>query len=56
MEIDLQDLFARALRTFIQSFLATWLLTDQPFTKIALVGALAAAISATMTASRSYIK
>jgi hypothetical protein len=54
MNIDLQDLLARALKTFIQAFLATWLLTNEPFTKLALVSALAAAISATMTSLRSY--
>lgn len=52
MEVDLQDLAARAVRTFIQAFLATWLLSEQPLTKTAVVSAVAAALSVVMTTLR----
>lgn len=41
------DIVARASKTFVQAFVATLLITDAPLSKTALVGAGAAAFSAT---------
>lgn len=41
-------LLVRAFKTFVQTFLATWAVTAYDFEKSALVGAVAAAISAVM--------
>lgn len=54
--IDLKDLLTRATRTFLQAFLATWLMSDQPLTKTAVVSALAAALSVVMTTTRGIIQ
>ena len=56
INIDLKDLAQRALNTFIQTFLVTWLLSDQPLTKTAVVGALAASLSVVMTTTRGIIQ
>jgi hypothetical protein len=41
------DVVVRAFKTFVQAFVATLLITDAPLSKTALVGAGAAAFSAT---------
>ena len=41
-------LLIRALKTFVQAFLAAWALTNFDFSQAALVGAAAAGISALM--------
>lgn len=56
IDIDLKDLLQRALNTFVQTFVVTWLLSEQPLTKTALVGALAASLSVVMTTSRGIIQ
>jgi hypothetical protein len=43
-----KDIVVRAAKTFIQAFLATWAVTSFDFQKGALIGAIAAGISATM--------
>ena len=40
------DIAERAAKTFVQAFVATWLLADQPFSREALIAAFAAAVSA----------
>lgn len=42
----MQDIVIRALKTFVQAFLATWALTNYQLERAALIGALAAGISA----------
>lgn len=54
--IDLRDLLQRAYLTFIQAFLVTWLMSDQPLTKTAVISALAAALSVVMTTTRGIIQ
>lgn len=44
--LDHLDVLVRALKTLVQAFLAAWALTGNALTKDALVGAVAAAISA----------
>lgn len=56
INIDLKDLAQRALNTFLQAFLVTWLMSDQPLTKTAVVSALAAALSVVMTTTRGIIQ
>lgn len=56
MTIDLKDLLQRALNTFLQAFLVTWLMSDQPLTKTAVISALAAALSVVMTTTRGIIQ
>jgi len=41
----LQNILVRALKTFVQGFLAAWMLTDFSFEKGAIVGACAAGFS-----------
>lgn len=41
-----RDLAVRAFKTFVQAFVASLLLLDDPFTKQALIAALAAGLSA----------
>ena len=48
MNTKYADLLIRAAKTFIQSFLAVWALTQYDFEKGAIVGAVAAGISAVM--------
>lgn len=43
---NFKDVFARAAKTFVQSFAAVLLATDNPLTKTALVAGFAAGISA----------
>lgn len=40
------DLVERAVKTFVQAAVATWLASGQQFNKAALIGAIAAGISA----------
>jgi hypothetical protein len=40
------DIIIRALKTFVQASVAVWLVSDNPLSKSALVGAVAAGISA----------
>lgn len=56
INIDLKDLLERAGYTFIQAFLVTWLMMDQPLTKTAVVGAFAASISVVMNTMKGVIK
>lgn len=56
LTIDLKDLLTRALNTFLQAFLVTWLMSDQPLTKTAVISALAAALSVVMTTTRGIIQ
>jgi len=49
-KVTSNDVVVRAFKTFVQAFVATLLLTDAPFSKTALVGAGAAALSATWNA------
>ena len=56
LTIDLKDLLQRALNTFLQAFLVTWLMSDQPLTKTAVISALAAALSVVMTTTRGIIQ
>lgn len=44
--IDYRDIGARALKTFIQAALAVMLVSDNPFSKAAVVAGVAAGISA----------
>lgn len=41
-------LFVRALKTFVQAFLAAWAVTNFDFSQAAVVGGLAAGVSALM--------
>jgi len=41
------DIAERAWKTFVQAFVATWLLAGQPLSKEAFVAAFAAAVSVT---------
>lgn len=50
----LQDLAIKAGWTFLQAFVACLLLTPEPFTKIALIGAAAAGLSALKTFLVAY--
>jgi hypothetical protein len=40
------DIIVRAVKTFVQASVAVWLVSDNPLSKSALVGAVAAGISA----------
>lgn len=46
--MNYKDIFKRAGKTFVQSFLASWGLTQFDIEKGAVIGALAAGISAAM--------
>ena len=46
-KVTSNDVVVRAFKTFVQAFVATLLITDAPLSKTALVGAGAAAFSAT---------
>lgn len=50
----LVDLGTKALWTFLQAFVAVLLLTPEPFTKIALISAAAAGLSALKTFLVAY--
>lgn len=43
---DWKDIVIRAVKTFVQTFLATWALSDFKLEKVAIIGAGAAGISA----------
>lgn len=45
----MKDLVSRALWTFVQTFVSVWALTNFELTKTALIGAVAAGISALKT-------
>lgn len=47
--INWRDLIERAAWTFLQGALAVWLLSDEPFSTQALVGAAGAGLSAVKT-------
>lgn len=47
--IDWKDLLERAVWTFLQGALAVWLLSEEPLSTQALVGAVAAGLSALKT-------
>ena len=40
------DIVERAFKTFVQAAIAVWLVSDQPFSKTAIVAAVAAGVSA----------
>lgn len=40
------DVVVRAFKTFVQAFIAVWLVSDNPFSKNAVVAAAAAGVSA----------
>ena len=46
VEVNVKDVVVRAVKTFVQAFLATWALTNNELTKVAFVGAFAAGVSA----------
>lgn len=46
----MKDVVNRALKTFVEAFLASWALTGNAMTKNAIVGAAAAAIAAVWNA------
>lgn len=45
-EIDYGDVAVRSLKTFVQAFVAVWIVMDNPLSKDALVAGAAAGISA----------
>lgn len=44
-----KDFFERVIWTFVQAFLAVWVISPLPMGKVALVGAFAAGVSAVKT-------
>lgn len=50
----LKSLAIKASWTFVQAFFAVLLLTPEPFTKVALIGAVAAGLSALKTFAVEY--
>lgn len=46
---QLKDLLGRAAWTALQAFVAVWLVSDQPFSKQAIIAGVAASISALKT-------
>lgn len=51
---QLKDLAIKAGWTFVQAFFAVLLLTPEPFTKLAIIGAAAAGLSALKTFAVGY--
>ena len=47
------DIVERAFKTFVQAAIAVWLVSDQPFSKTAVVAAVAAGVSAVWNFLRS---
>lgn len=56
MKDTAKSLAVKAAWTFVQAFLAVLILTPEPFTKIALIGALAAGLSALKTFLVAYLQ
>jgi hypothetical protein len=50
------DVVIRAFKTFVQAFVAVLLLTNEPFTTTALVGAGSAGLSAAWNSIKEYRK
>ena len=48
-QINWRDLIERAAWTFVQGAVAVWVISDEPFTTQALVGAIGAGLSALKT-------
>ena len=46
LDIIGSDVTERAVKTFVQAAIAVWLVADQPFSKTAVVAAVAAGVSA----------
>lgn len=44
--MDYKDIAVRSAKTFIQAFVATWVVTQDPFSQAGLVAAAAAGVSA----------
>ena len=44
--MNYKDIAVRAGKTFIQAFVATWVVTQDPFTKASVIAAAAAGVSA----------
>jgi hypothetical protein len=42
----IKDIAVRASKTFVQAFVAVWLVVDEPFSKTALIAGLSAGVSA----------
>jgi len=49
------DILVRATKTFVQSFVAVWLVTDQPFSKQAVIAGVAAGVSAVWNFARETV-
>ena len=49
------DVFERAFKTFVQTFVATWFLLEEPFSVEAVVAAVAAAISAVWNVGKAKL-
>jgi hypothetical protein len=56
VKAQLKDIAIRALKTFVQAFLAAWAVTNFQLTKIAVLAAVAAGISAIMNLIRDLCK
>lgn len=56
MSQHLKDIAERVLVTFLEGFAATWWLTSFAFTKVALIGAVGAGLSAVYNLSKKYVQ
>ena len=55
MKDQIKDIVIRAVKTFIQAFLAAWAITNYQLTKVALLAAVAAGVSAVMNIARDLL-
>lgn len=49
------DVVERAVKTFVQAFVAFWLLADEPFSREVLVAAAAAGVSAVWNSVKAHL-
>lgn len=52
----MKNVVERAVKTFVQAFLAAWLITGNALNKTALVAAVAAGVSAVWNSLSGYVK
>ncbi len=53
--INWRDVGVRALKTFVQAYVAAWVVTQEPFSKSGVVAGVAAGISATWNVVKDVI-
>lgn len=56
MNQHIKDIAERVLVTFLEGFAATWFLSSFALTKVALVGAVAAGLSAVYNLSKKWVQ